>query len=214
MIGLLELRPHISYRGYWNFDGFYETGYLHIDNHWEWKSGMEIHTGINLTTEGVVEDFEISDSIYVRSGTYEHAEAQIVFMTNPSKSVYISTRSVMGGSFGGTRQVHSGTLGLRLGEKFNSEFGFGYNDYQLPEGDFVTTLFRSRLSYSFTPSIYLQGLIQYNNVSETWYSNIRFGWLQRANTGLFLVYNEGRGEFGLDNRSFIIKYSRLFDVLK
>jgi hypothetical protein len=214
MIGLLELRPHISYRGYWNFNGFYETGFLHIDNHWEWKNGFEIHTGMNITTEGVVEDFEISEGIFVRSGTYEHAEAQIVLITNPSKPVYISTRSVMGGSFGGKRNVQSGTLGLRLGEKFNSEVSYSYNDYHLPEGDFTTNIFRGRLSYSFTPSIYLQGLIQYNNVSEKWYSNIRFGWLQRANTGLFLVYNEGRGEFGLDNRSFVIKYSRLFDVLK
>ena len=45
-MGFLELRPHISYRSYWGVDdGFQETGYLHIDNHWEWRSGIEIHTG-------------------------------------------------------------------------------------------------------------------------------------------------------------------------
>ena len=47
--GLHELRPHILYRGYWNFEGFQESGFLHLDNHWEWKNGHEIHTGINLT---------------------------------------------------------------------------------------------------------------------------------------------------------------------
>jgi hypothetical protein len=214
MIGLMELRPHVSYRGYWNFSGFYETGFLHIDNHWEWRSGLEIHTGINLTTEGVVEDFEISEDVWVRADTYKHAEAQLVFMTNPSKPVYISIRSIMGGSFGGERYLHSGTLGFRVGDKFNSEFGFSYNDFRLPEGDFVKTIFRGRLSYSFTPRIYLQSLIQYSNISETLFSNIRFGWLQRANTGLFLVYNEGRADYGLENRTFTIKYSRMFDVIK
>ena len=214
MLGLLELRPHISYRGYWNFQGFYETGFLHIDNHWEWKNGTEIHTGVNLTTEGVVEDFEISDSIFVRSGAYEHAEAQLVFITNPSKPLYVSTRSVIGGFFGGKRSAHSGTLGFRVGDKFNSEISFNYNDIQLPEGNFNTKILRGRISYSFTPSLYIQSLIQYSNLTESWSSNIRFGWLQRANTGLFLVYNEGRGDYGLDNRSLIIKYSRMFDVLK
>ena len=31
---LLELRPHISYRGWWGGDGLHETGFLHVDNHW------------------------------------------------------------------------------------------------------------------------------------------------------------------------------------
>ncbi|HZW59238.1 MAG TPA: DUF5916 domain-containing protein, partial [Woeseiaceae bacterium] len=31
--GLLEIRPHVSYTGYWDFDGFQETGFLHIDSH-------------------------------------------------------------------------------------------------------------------------------------------------------------------------------------
>ena len=57
---ILEYRPHISYRGYWNFDGFLETSFLHVDNHFEWKSGLELHTGINFTTEGVVDAFDIS----------------------------------------------------------------------------------------------------------------------------------------------------------
>ena len=33
-----ELRPHIVYRGYWDFEGFQETGFLHMDTHWELKS--------------------------------------------------------------------------------------------------------------------------------------------------------------------------------
>ena len=36
-----ELRPHVSYRGYWGFDGFQETGYAHIDNHWQFKDSTE-----------------------------------------------------------------------------------------------------------------------------------------------------------------------------
>ena len=38
---VLEYRPHASYRGYWDFDGFYESGRLHLDHSMEWKSGAQ-----------------------------------------------------------------------------------------------------------------------------------------------------------------------------
>ena len=210
----LEFRPHVTYRGFWNFDNFQETGFLHIDNHWVWRGGFEVHTGINLTREGVVEDFEIFDGVIVPTGTYDHAEAQIVFQTNPSKNVYISTRHILGGSFGGERYINSGTLGVRIGDRFNSEYTLQQNNFDLPNGRFQATVFGGRLSYSFTPRIFTQSLIQYNSVAEIWSANIRFGWLQQANTGLFVVYNEARGEDSVNNRSFTIKYTKMFDVLK
>tara|TARA_R110000850_G_scaffold254_15_gene1871 strand:+ start:1520 stop:3367 length:1848 start_codon:yes stop_codon:yes gene_type:complete len=87
---ILELRPHISYNSFWNFEGFQETSYTHIDNHWEFKSGMEIHTGLNLTTEGVLDPFEISDGVTVLPGTYRHSESQLVFFTNKSNPVSVN----------------------------------------------------------------------------------------------------------------------------
>lgn len=213
-IGILELRPHISYRSYWDFNNFLVTSFLHVDNHWEWKNGTELHTGINFTLEGVVEDFEISDEVIVPTGSYRHHEGQFVFFTNPSKMFSINIRSITGGFFGGKRYANSGTLAIRLGDKFNSEWSLIHNDIQLPYGDFTTDIFRARLSYSFTPLIFVQSLFQYNSVSGIWSSNARFGWLQQANTGLFLVYNETTADGLIRNRSFTVKYSRVFDVLK
>ncbi len=224
-MNMLEMRPHISYRGYWNFDDFQETGFLHIDNHWVWKGGFEIHTGVNITTEGLANDFVIyePDSLLVNVGTYNHAEGQVVFVTNPSKNVYLSSRHVFGGRYGGDRFINSGTLGLRFGDSFNSEFSLQQNHYDLPNGRFDATVFGSRISYSFTPRIFTQSLVQYNSVAEIWSANIRFGLLRQANTGLFVVYNETWGKSELidpmtgyqtNNRSLTIKYTHLFDVIK
>ena len=50
--------------------------------------------------------------------------------------------------------------------------------------------------------------------------NLRFGWQQAANTGLFVVYTDTRGLYDLfdrperTDRSLIVKFSRLFDVLR
>lgn len=211
---ILEYRPHISYRGYWNFNGFQETGFLHVDNHWEYKSGFEIHTGVNFTTEGVVDPFEISENVFVQPGVYKHAESQIIVITNKSKPISFNLRSVIGGSFGGTRFLNSATLALRQGDKLNAAFTYMYNKVNLPVGDFNANVFISQLSYSFKPNIYIQGLVQNNTVNKLWSANLRFGWLQRANTGLFVVYNYNLQDGSPLNNSFIVKYTRMFDLVK
>ena len=73
------------------------------------------------------------------------------------------------------------------------------------------------MSYSFTPSVQLQALIQYNERSDQVGTNLRFSWLQNANSGLYLVYNEvdDRSVGALPTgRELILKYSYIFDVFK
>ncbi|MFM8348730.1 MAG: DUF5916 domain-containing protein [Bacteroidota bacterium] len=214
--GLLELRPHATYRSFWNFSGFQETSYLHVDNHWVWVSGLEIHTGINFTTEGVTKPFLISkkNDVTVPVGTYDHREAQLVLITNASKPFYVSTRSILGGSFGGIRYLNTGTLGMRVGKKFNSELSLQVNDVRLPDGNFVQQVLAARVSYSFQPRINLQSFVQYNSEEDLWSFNIRFSVLEQANTGLFLVYNDVYTQGFVRNRSFTVKYTHVFDLLR
>jgi hypothetical protein len=217
-LGLHELRPHISYRGYWNLEGFQETGFLHVDNHTEWRNGYELHTGVNFTQEGVTKPFEIYPDVIVPTGSYRHREAQIVFITNQAAWLSFNSRLTAGGFFGGDRVSWTPAMKLRRGETFNTEVTWNYNNIDLPGGEFVTNLVRTRISYSFSPRISLQGLIQYNDRADLWSVNLRFAWLQAANTGLFVVYKETRdiGDIvlGIPDRSFIIKYSHLFDIIK
>ena len=214
--GIQELRPHISYSGFWNFDDFQETGFLHVDNHWEFKSGLEFHTGINFRHEGVTEPFEIAEGVVVPVGTYKDEEAQLVFFTNRGAPVGFESRLVVGGFFGGDRVAFTPEFRFRIGETFNTEIEWAHNDIDLPWGSFKTNLGRMRLTYSFTPRVFLQGLMQYNDRADEWAANLRFAWLQDANTGFFVVYNEvndiGSAGTGVAGRSLIVKYSRLIDL--
>ena len=214
---IFELRPHVSYRGFWDFDGFQETGFLHVDNHWEFDSGMEIHTGVNFTHEGVKDAFEIVDGVFIQPGEYEHTEAQLAYMGDQSAPLNFSLMATIGGRFGGDRVTLQPTLRYRIGEKFSSEFAYVYNDFDLPVpgGRFTANLGRVRLSYSFSPKMLLQLLAQYNEQQDTFSTNLRFSWLRTANTGLYLVYNEidERGLGALPNgHEFILKFSHMFDV--
>ena len=216
---LFEIRPHVVYRGYWDFEGFQETGYLHFDTHWEFQTGREFHTGINFTTEGLKEAFDIVPGVTIAPGTYDHEEVQLVYMGDASAPLHVELRSTIGGRFGGDRVTLEPTIRYRIGEKFSSELAYNYNDFDLPVpgGDFTADLWRLRVSYSFSPRMLLQMLMQYNEQDDTASTNLRFSWLQSANAGLYVVYNEidERG-FGAPprGRELVIKYSRIFDLLR
>lgn len=216
---IFEIRPHVIYRGYWDFEGFHETGFLHIDSHWEFQSSREVHTGINLTTEGLREPFEIVPGVTVQPGSYHHSELQLVYQGNRSDTLNFQVRSYFGGRFGGDRVTLEPTARFRVGDRFSTEFAYNYNEFDLPVpgGKFTADLWRFRMSYSFSPRMLVEMLMQYNEKQDQVSTNLRFSWLQTANAGLYLVYNEvdERGFGALPRgREFVLKYSRIFETLR
>ncbi len=214
---LHELRPHVSYRFFDDFDGFKENAFLHVDSHFEFKSSAEIHTGMNFKQDGLNEPFEIYPGVIVPVGSYHNSEIQLVLQSNAGKAFSYGATVTSGGFFNGDRLALSPYLNWRLGDNFSTALEWSRNDVHLDTGDFVTNLGRLRVSWSFTPRMTLQALVQYNDVSDNWSSNLRFSWLRTANTGLFIVYNDLQGfddySVAQPNRSLLIKYNYLFDIL-
>ena len=127
--------------------------------------------------------------------------------------------SRFGKQFGGDRVVITPTIRYRAGESFNAELGGVYSSFDLPYpgGDFDVILTRLRLSYSFTPKMSIQGVLQYEDETETLSTNLRFSLLRTANSGLYVVYNEFEERMpglGPAQREFVIKYNYLFDVFQ
>ena len=212
---LLEVRPHIAHRSYFDFQDRLVSSWTHIDNHWVWPSGFEIHTGVNITSEGVFDAFKISD-VEIPSGEYYHNELQLYIKSNPNTALSFTSRTVVGGYYGGDRFLFSNNIKYRIGNKFNSTLNLDYTKLNLENGDINALITGLRLSYSFSPKMYLQSLIQYNNVTNVTSVNTRFGMLQTANSGLFIVINFIKDSDWFDyinNRSISVKYSYQFDAL-
>lgn len=216
-----ELRPHISYFTYRNRstaapDGFEISSRWHIDQHWQWSSGMELHTGANYVTEGLYESFSIPGvGVTVPAGTYAGWEAQLVFFTDQSRNVSFNSRLNWGDFLSGTKRTTSGDVTVRYSDRSSATASVSYNEVDLPEGDFTTTLSSLKLGYFFTPRLYLQGLVQYSDQVDQWSSNIRLGWLNTAGTGLFIVYNDVQGFdtlMGPQGRSIFIKYTHQLNL--
>ena len=220
LLGLLELRPHVSYRGYWKPDGFQESGRLHVDNHLEWRSGWELHTGVNLTHEGVIEPFEIYPGVIVPPGSYDNAEAQLVGITNQGAPLSLDTRVTAGGFFGGSRVSLEAALRGRIGDSLQRLRGLLAQRRDLSTGDFVTNLLRLRFSYSFTTAPLRPGAppVQRRHRQLVHEPPLRLA-AGRQQRLVRRLQREPRpptldeGGVGLRDRSFIIKYSHTFDLL-
>ena len=213
---LLEYRPHISGRYYYDFEGNIVTTYTHIDTHWAWKSGFEVHTGYNIRKEWVSENFDISN-LQIKKGEYNNSEFQFVLMTNKSKNLSFNSRSYFGTYFGGYKISNNASLNFRSGDKFSTAISINANNIKI-KGEVLNAVISGlNLTYSFTPRMFLQSFIQYNNVSNLFSVNTRFGLLNDANTGLFIVFNILKDSDIIDeinNQQITIKYTHSFDLLK
>ena len=219
---LREIRPHMSYETFRSRrtgvkKGFEESSRLHLDTNWEWPDGMVVFTTANWVREGLFEPFEIRGTdVVVPPGTYDGWEAQFALNTNRSADISFTSRFTAGSFLSGDRWSPSVGVTLRSGAAFSTSVSLDYNDVNLREGDFETILLGVNLGYFFTPRIYLQSLIQYSDQIDRLSANVRFGWLNTAGTGFFIVYNEIHGIDQLDGplgRSLILKYTRQFNVL-
>ena len=151
-------------------------------------------------------------------GNYEHSEAQLVAFTNQGAPISARMRLTVRRLFRRLARRDGAAVPIQDQRRVQ------YRDHLDPQrrrpaaaARSSTNLVSSRVSYSFSPRVYVQALLQYNDRADLWSSNVRFGWLNQANTGLFVVYNDTQG---LDDstllrpdRSLTIKFSRLVDLL-
>jgi hypothetical protein len=213
-IGVREWEPHASYESYWGFDGFQETATLHLDNRWDFENNYSGSAALNVQYEGLREPFRIYPGVIVPPGQYTSPYALLNASTDRRQWLSGSMSASLGGFLTGSQIALAPSVTIRDGARLNVAFRWSRNDIDLPQGAFVTNLANVRATYNFTTSHYVQALVQYNDRSRRWSSNVRFTWQQTATTGLYVVYNdtEGFGGLGPIDRTFAIKYTYLWDV--
>jgi hypothetical protein len=214
--GFREWQPHIQYTRYDYLDGGLNTASMHLDNHWDWENGYRIDTAVNGNWEGFRAPFEIYPGVIVPVGEHGGLFFRMRANTDARKSVFAQLEWEVGQFLTGTQNSPELQVVLRDGGRFAIDTTWAHRSIDLPEGSFRTNLGNMRVTYNFTPSVFLQSLIQYNDRTDRWSTNLRFHMLETAGTGLFVVYNDTESLNGLGpvNRAFIVKYVRQFDLIR
>ena len=213
-----QWNPHVSYRAYYGLqDDFYQTGYVHVDlTEIEFANSTRFGPEYNISHEGLQRPFTIAPGVVIPPGSYDWGTLGFDYTTDPSENVWATGRFDVGEFWTGRRTGGSGTVTVRRGAAFSSSITADYNDVRLPQGNFISSLQALRVNYFFTPRVFVQTLTQFNNQQRIWSANVRFGWLNTAGTGLFIVFNDGREATGFfdwerpQQRSVFMKFTRQF----
>jgi hypothetical protein len=213
--------PHALVQRFYGFDGLLQTALGHYDFEVQLENGGETGLLLERRSDRPVVPFSIfrdreGNQVVIPPGLYTWNEWMAYFRSNPSAPIFIDSLYGFGSFYDGTFHRVSFDSGFRVGARFLAAFGLLRNDIDLPGGAFVSTLVRAKTTYSFTVHTLIQALVQYNNQSELSSANVRFAWLNRSGTGLFVVFNERRDFFvpGSEplGRSFIVKYTHFFEL--
>ena len=115
-------------------------------------------------------------------------------------------------------------LGITADVTVNTDFAQVEEDEQqanltsivrMPEGDFTSTLFSTRATYTVNPRMSASALVQYNSSASSVNTNIRFRSEYRPGSDFFVVLTDNRDTLSsgfpeLRNRALLVKMTRLF----
>ncbi|MEO5739095.1 MAG: DUF5916 domain-containing protein [Vicinamibacterales bacterium] len=216
-----RIAPHTSYNSFWGFDQVLQTEAWHIHPlEIQPKQGGRFGYFFNYNKDNPTRPFTVFNRdgriVTIPAGNYSWGQNALEYLHNPSARVTGTVRYFFGTYYDG--DFHSVALNseYRITRKATASLGWTRQDIDLPYGSFVNNLVPVKADYSFTTSINLSALLQYNGQIGSFSSNVRFAWLNRSGTGLFVVYNDRRdvlSSTALDTlgRSFVVKYTRLID---
>jgi hypothetical protein len=181
----------------------------------ELSSGDQWNADYTRSYELLEAPFRIASGVSIPVGGYSFHEARTTYRLGPQRKLSGSFTVARGTFFSGERTegIYSGRV--EISPRFSVEPRLSVSRVELPQGDFTATLVGMRGSFTLSPRLAAGALVQYNSSNDTVGANLRFRWEYGPGSDLFIVYTEGRdtslrGFPELDNRSVVIKLTRLF----
>ncbi len=207
-----EFRPNLEVEYITNQENVLETRNLETSLAIDFQNSALIWMGRQAHFERLDEPFLIRPNQSIPVGDYQFTEYRIFFSSDRSRMFSGEFRAGTGGFYDGDKDSYTAEVSFQPSYQFGAEVSWTHDDITLPSGDFTTTLTTTRLRYSFTTTMFLNALIQYNSTLREISSNIRFNFIYKPLSDFFLVYNERRATTGeVVERALIAKLTYLFD---
>jgi hypothetical protein len=133
--------------------------------------------------------FQIQPGVRIPAGSYKFDEWIFWYNTNPSKRFYERLQYSPSEFYGGTRRQLNASVGFRATSQLSTEFQLNRNDVDMPWGAFLVNLAILRVDYAPSPRASVRTLTQYNSSTHEVTSSVRFNWIYRPGSDLYIVYN-------------------------
>ncbi|SVA63192.1 uncharacterized protein METZ01_LOCUS116046, partial [marine metagenome] len=182
----------------------------------ELENSDRINFDVQKNYELLHQPFLVASDVAIPAGGYNFDDYFVSYSLGQQRRVAGTVSLQRGEFFSGDITAIGYRQGrLEITPQFSISPGISINNIDLPQGRFTTKLVTSRLTYTLTPRMFFSGLLQYNSSTNALSSNLRLRWEYQPGSELFVVYNdvrdtELRSTPLLQNRAFIIKFTKLF----
>ena len=183
----------------------------------EFENSDRFSVDLQRSYELLVEPFDISSDVSIPVGGHGFQDYYASYSMGAQRKIS-GTFSLQRGEFfdGDITAIGYSRGRIEITPQLSIEPSISVNRIALPGGRFTTKLATTRFTYTFTPRMFFSGLLQYNSSRDVLSTNLRLRWEYQPGSELFVVYNDqrdtglGRSFPMLDNRAFIVKFTRLF----
>ncbi|MBI4484067.1 MAG: carbohydrate binding family 9 domain-containing protein [Acidobacteria bacterium] len=208
---LREFHPHLLITYFMDQSNRTLTKEVHIHGEILFHNGGRLELQYNPQFERLDHPFRIRPHLLLPVGDYRFRPWTLEADTDKSKKLFGTLEFRKGEFYSGklTTVLTAGTF--RPNDRFSLEGRYTLNEARLLQGSFTTRLLSLRINYSFSTRMFLNGLFQYNSDRRQVSSNIRFNFIHRPLSDLFMVYNEQRDVSGAGrtDKALIVKYTHL-----
>ena len=174
----------------------------------QFRDGGTLNARVNTTYERLEAPFSVGSGLRIEAGEHAFDSVAVDYRSDQSAMLSVSADIEAGEYWTGTQRVVGGGLRFRLNEHVAASANITRNIISLPQGRFAANLERFRLDWSFTPRMFLNAFVQYNGEADSWLSNIRFNFIHRPLSDIYIVWNETRAP-GDTRRALMLKYTHL-----
>lgn len=193
--GIRELHPHIVWELFTNQSNHMVQKRLHSGQTFFFENGAVLELSYNPAFNLLSAPLRLSpEADALPAGPYGWNEFGILANTDPSRPLALQSRWTFGELYNGTQKSVSATVMWRPNFRVRVSAGMQRTDgdLDLARGKFVNAVYTLRANYSFTPTMFVDALSQYDPTTEQLNANVRFNLIHHPLSDLFIVYNDQR----------------------
>jgi hypothetical protein len=150
-----------------------------------------VQVEVTRTSERLERDFEIEDGIVLpQGGRYDFTRYDLSLELSDRRPISAQLEYADGGFFSGVRRELGVSINVRPRPGINVGLEAEWNDVNLAEGAFTTSLYQLDARTQFGPWISLANNVQYDSDSREVGWQLRFRWILKPGDDIFFVYTQ------------------------
>lgn len=177
------------------------------------QDGAYLNVILNRWLDVLDQPFAIRSDLRIPAGVYRFHEWILTYNSNPARRLYERFTYSPQTFYDGTRTDFDVAVGMRASSRASAELSLQRNDVDLPWGDFVVNLGILRVDYALSPNMTVRSLSQYNSSTRQLSTSIRYNFIYRPGSDLYVVYDGLQGNLPgrpeVRNHQLVVKMTYL-----